>query len=74
VPRNPTVDRARARAAALSRHHTPDNPAVLSARADLKAAGAEVYVRRVVDEAPRLSADQLARLAGILSAAAEGVA
>lgn len=54
----PTVARARARAAALSRHSGPDAPETRSAKTELAAANISAYVERIVCEAPPLSAEQ----------------
>lgn len=56
----------RGRVAALTRHRDPEDPAIGEARRDLRAARAEDYIRRVVDEAPPLTEDQRRRLAAIL--------
>lgn len=60
----------RARHAALSRRRSPDDPDVLDARRDLRAARLEDYIRRVVDQAPPLTDAQRARLAELLSPSA----
>ncbi len=65
-PASPT--RERARLAALTRHHPDADHG--PARRDLRAAQLEEHIRRVVDAAPPLTADQKARLAGILRASA----
>jgi hypothetical protein len=57
----------RARHAALSRRRPPDDPDLLAARRDLKAARLEDHIRRLVDEAPPLSESQRARLAALLA-------
>lgn len=59
----------RARHNALRRYRPVDDPAVLDARRDLKAARAEEYIRRLVDDAPPLSAEQRDRLALLLRGA-----
>jgi len=56
----------RARVASLSRSRTPDDPALITARRDLRAARAEDYIRRLVDAAPELTAEQLDKLAVLL--------
>jgi hypothetical protein len=67
APRDPEVARARARLAAVRRHH-PDQPALTAeARRDLKAANADQYVRDLVDRWPALSDTQRARLAALLA-------
>lgn len=56
----------RARLAATIRH-TPDAAATINQyRADLKVAGAEDYIRHLVDSAPPLTAEQRDRLAVLL--------
>ncbi|MEY4081692.1 MAG: hypothetical protein RL430_2122 [Actinomycetota bacterium] len=60
----------RARVASLSRSRTPDDPALVSARRDLKAARLEDHIRRVVAEAPPLTDEQRDKLAAILRGAA----
>ncbi len=56
----------RARVASLSRSRTPDDPDLVAARRDLRAARAEDYIRKLVDAAPPLSDDQRDRLALLL--------
>lgn len=56
----------RARVAALSRTKSPDDPALLDARRDLKAAKAENYISKVLAEAPPLTDAQRTRLAELL--------
>lgn len=60
----------RARVASLSRSRTPDDPVLLTARRDLRAARAEDYIRQLVGSSPPLSAAQRARLAVLLSGTA----
>jgi hypothetical protein len=62
-----TVAKARARHAALTRHRSPDDPAVVESRQALTLVNAEDYVRRLVDQAPPLTDDQRRRLAAILT-------
>jgi hypothetical protein len=57
---------ARAREAALKRHRKPDDPAITAAIAERRYVAAEEYVRRIVAEAPPLSAEQRSRLAVLL--------
>lgn len=57
----------RARLSALTRHRSADDPDVADARRDLRAARAEDYIRKLVDEAPPLTAEQRARLATLLA-------
>lgn len=56
----------RARHNALRRYRGPEDPEVLTALRDLRAARAEDYVRRLVDEAPPLTDEQRDRLALLL--------
>lgn len=58
--------KARARVAALTRHRPDDTPALDEARRALKTAGAEDYIRKLVDSAPPLSDSQRSRLAVLL--------
>jgi hypothetical protein len=59
----------RARVASLCRSRTPDDPVLLGARRDLRAARAEDYIKRLVDAAPPLTPGQLDRLAVMLRGA-----
>jgi hypothetical protein len=56
----------RARLASLTRSRTPDDPELVSARQNLRAARAEDYIRALVDGAPPLSIEQRDRLALLL--------
>ncbi len=56
----------RARYASLCRSRTPDDPVLLGARRDLRAARAEDYIKHLVDQAPPLTAEQRDRLAVLL--------
>lgn len=62
--------RAHLAQAAARAGREPNNPAAAKslddARRDYKGTAAEVYVRRLVDDAPTLTAEQRDRLAGIL--------
>ncbi len=62
----PDVAHARARHAGLSRGRAADDPEVICAKRDLKAARLAEYVRRVVAEAPPLTPDQRDRIALLL--------
>lgn len=53
----------RAAIANVQRHHGSDDPRLPELRSELRAARAEDYIRRLVDDAPPLTADQRARLA-----------
>lgn len=57
----------RARVAALARNgHGADDPAVIDARRDLRAERLADHIRRVVDAAPPLTAEQRDRLAFLI--------
>jgi hypothetical protein len=66
--------RERARLAALKRHRPSDDPEITEAKRDLDVAVLEEHVRRVVDGAPPLSAEQRDRLAVLLRPTAGGAA
>ena len=59
-----TVDRARV--AALTRSRKSDDPELISARQNLRASRLEDYIKRTVDAAPPLTAEQRDRLALLL--------
>ncbi|MCU1590248.1 MAG: hypothetical protein JWP11_1504 [Frankiales bacterium] len=59
----------RARVARLSQTRRPDDPDLAEARQKLRAARAEDYIRKLVDAAPPLSAEQRSRLAVLLNGA-----
>lgn len=56
----------RARIASLSRSRASDDPELLDARRNLRAAQLEEHIRKVVDAAPPLTAAQRSRLASLL--------
>lgn len=56
----------RARVASLSRSRTPDDPVLVAARRDLRAARAEDYIKALVDSAPPLTDEQVSRLTLLL--------
>ena len=60
----------RARVASLSRSRTPDDPDLISARRNLRTERLADYIRRTVDAAPPLTAEQRDRLAVLLRGAA----
>lgn len=60
------VASARAKVAALSRSRASDDSELVAAKRNLKANRVEEYVARVVDEAPKLSRDQLECIAALL--------
>ena len=62
----------RARVAALSRDRATNDPALLDARRDLRAARLEEYIKRTVDTAPALTDAQRDRLALLLHRPAAG--
>lgn len=57
----------RARVAALSRSRTPDDPELVDARRDLRAARAEDYIKALVDGMPPLTDEQKRRLSTLLN-------
>jgi hypothetical protein len=57
---------ARARLAHTVRYRPDDAEAIAESRRELKVARAEDYVKRLVDEAPALTAEQRDRLAVLL--------
>ncbi len=62
---DPTLS-ARGRLNAYKRYRPADDPAIIEARRDLKALRAADYVRRLIDEAPPLTASQRDNLAVLL--------
>lgn len=56
----------RARVASLTRSRDADDPELLDARRNLRAARLEEYIRRTVDDAPPLTTEQRERLALLL--------
>jgi len=62
----------RARVASLTRSRTTDDPDLVRARQNLKAAKVEEYIARVVAEAPALTHEQRDRIAALLSPAGGG--
>ena len=56
----------RARVAALSRDRASDDPLLIAARQNLRAARLEDHVARVVAEAPPLTTEQRERIASLL--------
>lgn len=56
----------RAKVAGLSRSRTPDDPDLIAARRNLSAERLAMYIKRAVDTAPPLSAEQRDRLALLL--------
>ncbi|GEL22751.1 hypothetical protein PSU4_17050 [Pseudonocardia sulfidoxydans NBRC 16205] len=64
--RTPARRSAAARVSVLQRHHGPDDPRLNDARRELRAAELEDHVRRIVDGAPPLTAEQRNRIATLL--------
>lgn len=62
----------RAQIASLSRRRTADDPELIEARQNLKAARLAEYVTRVVSEAPPLTDEQLERVSALLRPARSG--
>ena len=56
----------RAKIASLSRSRKADDPELLTARRNLKAAKLEEYVARVISTAPPLTDEQASRIASML--------
>lgn len=56
----------RARYASLTRSRQPDDPDLIAARRNLKAERLADYIKKVVDSAPALTADQRDTLAILL--------
>lgn len=63
----------RARIASLSRSRTQDDPDLISARQRLRVANLADHVRRVVDQAPPLTGEQLDTIGQILRNAPRAV-
>lgn len=61
----------RARVASLSRSRTADDPDLIAARANLRAARLEEHIARLVDEAPPLTPEQRDRIATLLAGSGE---
>jgi hypothetical protein len=61
-----TWTQARSELALLHRDHPDDAEAIAAARRDFRAARAEDYIRKLVDQAPPLSPEQRSRLAVLL--------
>lgn len=71
-PRDPEIRRARARLAAVRRHHPSQADLNAVARRDLEVANATQYVRDLVDGWPPLTDAQRSRLAALLTGAGDG--
>lgn len=68
APLSPAANSARGKIAALSRSRRPDDPDLVEARRELRAAKLECHIQRVLSEAPPLSDEQKVRIAGLLRA------
>ena len=64
----------RARVASLTRSRTPDDPDLVDARRNMRAAKLEDYIRTIVDAAPPLTTTQRDRLALLLRGGADDAA
>jgi hypothetical protein len=62
----------RARVASLTRSRTPDDPELIEARRNMRAARLEDVIRRTVAAAPPLTPEQRDRLAVLLRATPDG--
>lgn len=62
----------RARVAALKRHRGDRDPELTAARRELAAEKLAAHIRRVVDDAPPLTAEQIDRLRALLPPVGEG--
>lgn len=65
----PALLSARQRANALRKKRAPNDPVLIAARRDHAAARLESYVKKVVDQAPPLTAVQRKRIAELLGGA-----
>ncbi len=63
---NKSWTHARARVARLTQVREPDDAELAAARLDLRLVRAEDTIRKIVDAAPPLTADQKRRLAALL--------
>ena len=57
----------RARVAALSRSRNANDPELVTAKLNLKAARLESHISRIIAEAPPLNIEQRARIAALLT-------
>ena len=57
---------ASAKVGGLARHRDSNDPDLTDARRDLRAAELEEHVRRIVDQAPALTAEQRTKVAALL--------
>lgn len=63
---SPSRRHVAALAAAVERHRGPDDPQLPGLRRDLRAAALAEHIRKVVDTAPPLTAEQIEGLRGLL--------
>jgi hypothetical protein len=61
---------ARGRHNALKRYRDADDPVVANAQRDLRVAALAEHIRKVVDQAPGLTLEQVDRLAALLHGSA----
>lgn len=66
-----TVTQARARVARLHQSYAADDPKIVNAKRDLRAAKLADYITRTVEVAPALTVEQRERLALLLRADAK---
>lgn len=69
APRHMTPEQLRTRGmvARLSQTRPADDPELLALKRELREGALAGYIKRTVDEAPRLTNEQLARLATLLA-------
>lgn len=70
----PSPQHHRARVASLSRHRQDDDPELAAARSELVTETLAAHIKRVVDAAPPLTAEQLERLRALLPPVTPGAA
>ena len=56
----------RARVASLSRDRQPDDPELLEARRNMRAARLEAHIQKIIAQAPPLTNEQCERIAALL--------
>jgi hypothetical protein len=69
-PHSPETAHRRARVARLNQLHPPGHPELVEAQRDLAASALHDHVERVLASSPRLSDEQLDRIAALLRAGA----
>lgn len=62
----------RGKVASLTRSRTPNDPELVAARRDLAAANIAEFIKKTVDKAPPLTAEQRTKLAELLRPARRG--